>query len=98
VVFSLGFGKQAILFGKVRFSGLRSFRSSQVSKISFMVLSQCFGKFGSGFFAKLIFSGKGFGFQNHFFSKRFGKFGSGVLVLPWFWFLQSQHCQKFCNV
>jgi len=40
------------------FHGLRFVRSSQVSEIGFKIFSKSFGKFGSGFFVRFIFSGK----------------------------------------
>ncbi len=62
------------------------FRQSQVSEIGFKVFGQGFDNFKSGSSVRFVFSGKGFGLQGHFFSKRFGKFGSAfftsaVLVL-----------------
>jgi hypothetical protein len=57
--FNLGFGKQAVSFGKVCFfSGSRSFWQNQVSKIGFKVFRKSFGKFGLGFLARLVFSSK----------------------------------------
>jgi len=65
---------QAFFFGKVR-----SLKSATVFR-------QRFWRVWFGLFVRLNFSGKGFGLQGHFFSKRFGKFGSAfftsaVLVL-----------------
>ena len=45
-------------FAQFVFYGLPSLWSSQVSEIGFKIFSKSFGKFGSGFFARLIFSGK----------------------------------------
>ena len=45
-------------FAQFVFYGLPSLWLSQVSEIGFKIFSKSFGKFGSGFFAKLIFSGK----------------------------------------
>jgi hypothetical protein len=45
-------------FAKSIFCGLRFLGQSQASKIGVKVFSKSFGKFGSGFFARFIFSGK----------------------------------------
>jgi hypothetical protein len=68
-VFSLGFGKQKVSFGKVRFSWLAFFLQSQVSEIGFKIFSKSFDKFGSSFFAKFIFSGKVNFSQSQFLAK-----------------------------
>ena len=74
-------------FAKSVLSGLRFFWQSQVSKIGFKVFIKSFGKFGSGFFAKFIFSGKVIFLQSQFSAKvsaspRLLRFGnSAVLVL-----------------
>jgi len=39
----------------------------------FQGFSKSFGRFGSGFFARIIFSGKSVFWQSQFFSKGFGK-------------------------
>jgi len=57
-IFSQSFGKQAVSFGKVRFCGKSYFLQSQVSKIGFKVFSKSFSRFGLGFLARFIFSGK----------------------------------------
>jgi len=57
-VFRQSFGRQAVSFCKVFFSGLRFTWQSQVSKIGYVFFRKTFGKFGSGFLAKFIFSGK----------------------------------------
>jgi hypothetical protein len=86
----VGFGQSS---GKQKFSSSKVcavasivFRQSQVSEIGSKIFGQVLGKFKSGFFVRLTFSGKAFGSQSHFFSKRFGKFGSGVFALPQFQF------------
>ena len=53
-----------------------SFLHSQVSKIDFKVFSKSSGKFGSGFFASLIFSGKTIFFAKSVVSKGSGKFSA----------------------
>ena len=45
-------------FAQFVFYGLPSLWLSQVSEIGFKIFSKSFGKFGSGFFARFIFSGK----------------------------------------
>jgi hypothetical protein len=61
---------------KFAFSGLRSFWSSQVSKIGFKFFGKSFSKFGSGFFARSISSGINHGLQSQFFGIGFGKFSA----------------------
>ncbi len=74
-------------FAKSVFSGARFFWQSQVSKIGFKVFRKSFGKVGSGFFSKFIFSGKLNFLQSQFSAKvsaspRLLRFGnSAVLVL-----------------
>ena len=70
---------------KFVFHGWHFIWSSQVSEIGFKIFSKSFGKFGSGFFARFIFSGKVNFSQSQFFSKGFSKFlvlrfGKRVLV------------------
>ncbi len=87
--------------GKVNFQSKSNFRLSQVSEIGLVVelvvelvetLSRHQGfqsrlwKIGFGLFCKVHFTSKCHSLQSHFFSKRFGKSGSGVLVLSQFWF------------
>ena len=56
-------------FAQFVFYGLPSLWSSQVSEIVYIFFSKSFGKFGSGFFARFIFSGKvGFS-QSQFLAK-----------------------------
>ena len=64
-------------FAKSCFCSKGNFLQSQVSKIGIEVFHKSFGKFGSGFFAKLIFSGKFFVWQNQFLAK--------VLASSWLW-------------
>jgi len=45
-------------FAQFVFYGLPSLWSSQVSEIGFKIFSKSFGKFGSGFLARFVFSGK----------------------------------------
>jgi hypothetical protein len=56
---------------KLAFVASIIFRQSQVSEIGFKVFNQRFGEFGSGFFVRLFFSGKGFASPGHFFQQAF---------------------------
>ncbi len=76
------FASKSFYRSKFAFVASIIFRQSQISKIGFKVFSRGLYKICSDFFVRFTFSGKGSGLQSHFFSKRFGKFGSGVLVLP----------------
>jgi hypothetical protein len=58
VVFSQSFGKQAVSFGKVRFSWLAFSLVKSGSKNWLQGFSKSIGKFGSGFSARFVFSGK----------------------------------------
>jgi hypothetical protein len=59
-------------FGAGFFSGKVQFWQSQVSEIGAFSLVKSFGKFGSGWFVKIYFSGKVFFQQARFlFRKRF---------------------------
>jgi len=51
------------------FHGLHFFLQSQVFKIGFKVFRKIFGKFGSGFFARFVFSGKANFSQSQFLAK-----------------------------
>ncbi|MDZ7925272.1 MAG: hypothetical protein U5M23_14730, partial [Marinagarivorans sp.] len=83
--FGQSFGKQAFLFGKVSFVAIAIFGKvkflQSASKFSVEVLANWLWAF-----CQAHFSGKGFGLQSHFFSKHFGKFGSGVLYFRSFGF------------
>ena len=48
-IFKSSFGKQAVSFSEVSFSGLRFTWQSQVSKIGYIFFRKYFDKFGSGF-------------------------------------------------
>ena len=69
---------------KFIFSGLRFFWQSQVSEIGFKVFSKSFDKFGSGFSARFVFSGKVNFSQSQFLAK--------VSASSWLCVLVSQSC------
>jgi hypothetical protein len=68
-VFSQSFSKQAVSFCKVRFFWLAFFSVKSGSQNRLHFFSKSFGKFGSGFFAKFIFSGKMVFWQSQFLAK-----------------------------
>jgi hypothetical protein len=57
-VFSLGFGKQAVSFCKVCLFWLAFSLVKSGSQNRLHFFRKSFGKFGSGFFARFVFSGK----------------------------------------
>jgi len=85
VVFAQVLASKRFHFAKSVFHGLRFFGQSQVCKIGFKVFCKCLGKFSSGFFARLIFSGKVIFPQSQFLAKvsassRLWRFGKSVSV------------------
>jgi hypothetical protein len=54
---------------KYVFHGLRFVSQNQVSEIGFKIFGKSFGLFGSGFFAKFVFSGKVIFLQSLFLAK-----------------------------
>jgi len=75
-VFSQSLGKQVVSFCKVRFLWLAFLlaKSALLNRLHFF--SKSFGRFGSGFFARFIFSGINHGLQSQFFDIGFGKFSA----------------------
>jgi len=98
VVFGQVLVSKRFHFAKSVFHGLRFVWSSQVSKIGFKVFSKSFGKFGSGFFASLIFSGKTFFLQSQFSAKVLASSRLCVLVNQSNFPKQSRACKKLCRV
>ena len=62
-----------VSFGKVCFFWLALILAKSGFQNRFQGFSKSFGRFGSGFFARIIFSGKSVFWQSQFFSKGFGK-------------------------
>jgi len=73
---------------------LRSFWQSQVSEIGFKIFGKSFGKFGSGFFARLISFGKVNFSQSQFLAKVSASPRLCVLVSRSCFPNQSRACKK----
>ena len=76
MVFRKSFDKQAISFGKIRFFWLAFFLAKSGFQDWLQGFSKSFGKFGLGFLARFIFSGKVNFSQSQSFSVGFRKFSA----------------------
>jgi len=84
-VFSLVFGKQAVSFCKVRFFRLAFSLVKSGSQNWLQGFSKSIGKFGSGFSARFIFSGKVNSSQSQFSAwvsanPRLWRFGKSIVI------------------
>ena len=93
-VFSQSSGRQKVLFGKVRFCGLRFVWSSQVCKIGFSFPAKVLASLVRAFLPGLFFLAKSL-FRKVSFQQRFWQvLGFGVLVSQSQFPKQIQACKK----